>query len=146
MAVLLQLLLWGTNMSFMYSSKTNMFYFSDDPNVPEGSIEVDDETFTKYVQIPPENKQRGPDENGLPSWVDAPKPTKEEYVLQAEYKKAEEMAKVALIIAPLQDAVDMDMATDEETALLTAWKKYRVLLNRVDTSTAPDIVWPTAPQ
>lgn len=146
MAVLLQFLLWGTNMSFMYSSKTNMFYFSDDPNVPEGSIEVDDETFTKYVQIPPENKQRGPDENGLPSWVDAPKPTKEEYVLQAEYKKAEEMAKVALIIAPLQDAVDMDMATDEETALLTAWKKYRVLLNRVDTSTAPDIVWPTAPQ
>ncbi|WP_330205549.1 tail fiber assembly protein, partial [Escherichia coli] len=23
------------------------------------------------------------------------------------------------------------------------WKKYRVLLNRVDTSTAPDIEWPT---
>ncbi|HGW6773097.1 TPA: tail fiber assembly protein, partial [Escherichia coli] len=27
--------------------------------------------------------------------------------------------------------------------LLEAWKKYRVLLNRVDTSTAPDIEWPT---
>ncbi|EFN3084701.1 tail fiber assembly protein, partial [Escherichia coli] len=27
----------------------------------------------------------------------------------------------------------------EETPLLEAWKKYRVLLNRVDTSTAPDI-------
>ncbi|EFF0700519.1 tail fiber assembly protein, partial [Escherichia coli] len=25
------------------------------------------------------------------------------------------------------------------------WKKYRVLLNRVDTSTAPDIEWPTMP-
>ncbi|EOA1639273.1 tail fiber assembly protein, partial [Escherichia coli] len=25
------------------------------------------------------------------------------------------------------------------------WKKYRVLLNRVDTSTAPDIEWPTSP-
>ncbi|HBU6521042.1 TPA: tail fiber assembly protein, partial [Escherichia coli] len=24
-------------------------------------------------------------------------------------------------------------------------KKYRVLLNRVDTSTAPDIEWPAAP-
>ncbi|EHS4190191.1 tail fiber assembly protein, partial [Escherichia coli] len=24
-------------------------------------------------------------------------------------------------------------------------KKYRVLLNRVDTSTAPDIEWPTSP-
>ncbi|EKP6447356.1 tail fiber assembly protein, partial [Escherichia coli] len=26
-----------------------------------------------------------------------------------------------------------------------AWKKYRVLLNRVDTSVAPDIVWPDEP-
>ncbi len=26
-----------------------------------------------------------------------------------------------------------------------AWKKYRVLLNRVDTSTAPDIEWPEEP-
>ncbi|MDZ8419580.1 tail fiber assembly protein, partial [Escherichia coli] len=27
----------------------------------------------------------------------------------------------------------------------TQWKKYRVLLMRVDTSTAPDIEWPTPP-
>ncbi|WP_094158889.1 tail fiber assembly protein, partial [Escherichia coli] len=26
-----------------------------------------------------------------------------------------------------------------------AWKKYRVLLNRVDTSTAQDIEWPARP-
>ncbi|HBB0331503.1 TPA: tail fiber assembly protein, partial [Escherichia coli] len=28
----------------------------------------------------------------------------------------------------------MEIATEEETLLLEAWKKYRVLLNRVDTS------------
>lgn len=28
---------------------------------------------------------------------------------------------------------------------LEAWKMYRVLLNRVDTSTAPDIEWPVNP-
>ncbi len=39
-----------------------------------------------------------------------------------------------------QDAADLEIATEEETSLLEAWKKYRVLLNRVDTSTAPDIV------
>ncbi|MBB7113412.1 tail fiber assembly protein, partial [Escherichia coli] len=44
-----------------------------------------------------------------------------------------------------QDAVDLEIATEEETSLLEAWKKYRVLLNRVDTSTAPDIEWPTNP-
>ncbi|WP_277888405.1 tail fiber assembly protein, partial [Escherichia coli] len=40
---------------------------------------------------------------------------------------------------------DLGMATDDETKLLLAWKKYRVLLNRVDTSTAPDIEWPEEP-
>ncbi|VCY97656.1 hypothetical protein BANRA_04762 [Escherichia coli] len=47
-------------------------------------------------------------------------------------------------IAPLQDAVDLEIATEEETR---CWKpeKYRVLLNRVNTTTAPDIEWPVAP-
>ncbi|EFU5240013.1 tail fiber assembly protein, partial [Salmonella enterica] len=43
---------------------------------------------------------------------------------------------------PLQDAVDLEEATDEEKARLNAWKKYRVLVNRVDTS-KPE--WPEAP-
>jgi hypothetical protein len=49
------------------------------------------------------------------------------------------------VIATLQDAVDRDMATDAEKTALTAWKKYRVLLNRVDTTKAPDITWPVQP-
>lgn len=71
---------------------------------------------------------------------------------QSVIKNLVDMAAQALItntilksimgIAPLQDAVDLDMATEVETALLLEWKKYRVLLNRVDTS-KPE--WPTAP-
>ncbi|EAB1658520.1 tail fiber assembly protein [Salmonella enterica subsp. diarizonae serovar 35:k:e,n,x,z15] len=45
-------------------------------------------------------------------------------------------------IAPLQDAVDLDIATDDEKTQLDKWKKYRVLVNRVDTSN-PD--WPEQP-
>nr|WP_244449032.1 DUF1983 domain-containing protein [Escherichia coli] len=48
-------------------------------------------------------------------------------------------------LAPLQDAADLEIATEEEISLLEAWKKYRVLLNRVDTSTAQDIEWPALP-
>ncbi|HIH9052046.1 TPA: tail fiber assembly protein, partial [Escherichia coli] len=48
-------------------------------------------------------------------------------------------------IAPLQDAADLEIATEEETSLQEVWKKYRVLLNRVDTSTAPDIEWTEEP-
>ncbi|WP_347004164.1 tail fiber assembly protein [Enterobacter roggenkampii] len=44
-----------------------------------------------------------------------------------------------------QDAVDAGIATAGETAALAEWKKYRVLLMRVDTSKAPVIEWPTQP-
>ncbi|ECZ0011661.1 tail fiber assembly protein [Salmonella enterica subsp. enterica] len=46
-------------------------------------------------------------------------------------------------IAPLQDAVDLGIATDDEKAQLDEWKKYRVLVNRVDTA-SPD--WPDIPR
>ena len=49
--------------------------------------------------------------------------------------------------APLQDAVDLDMATYEEAASLKAWKKYRVLLIRIEQQAGfPDsIEWPIFP-
>ncbi|MTC34409.1 tail fiber assembly protein [Providencia alcalifaciens] len=74
-----------------------------------------------------------------------PPVSREQLVAVAEQLKQSLLAEANNTIAPLQDAVDLDMATDEEVAQLTAWKKYRVLLNRVDTSTAPDIDWPEKP-
>ncbi|EMY0612461.1 tail fiber assembly protein [Yersinia enterocolitica] len=44
-----------------------------------------------------------------------------------------------------QYAVDKGIATEEESTALDEWKKYRVLLMRVDTSKAPDILWPPQP-
>lgn len=72
--------------------------------------------------------------------------TADELAEQATVTRDNLQAEAALKIAPLQDAVDIDDATDEERAGLTAWKKYRVALNRLDLSTAPDITWPEAPQ
>ncbi|QCT18477.1 tail fiber assembly protein [Jejubacter calystegiae] len=66
-------------------------------------------------------------------------------VANAEAEKARLLSVATASIAPLQDAIDLDIATDEEAELLKAWKKYRVLLNRVDTSVAPDIEWPEVP-
>lgn len=67
-------------------------------------------------------------------------------IAAAEAQKQHLLSEATTIIDPLQDAVDLDMATPEEEALLKAWKKYRVLLNRVDTSTASDIIWPEKPE
>lgn len=65
-------------------------------------------------------------------------------VAEAEQKKAFLLAEANIAIAPLQDAFELDMATDAEKESLLAWKKYRVLLMRVDTA-APDINWPLPP-
>lgn len=48
-------------------------------------------------------------------------------------------------ISLLNDAATLDMATDEETAALLAWKTYRVQLSRVNIETAPAIDWPIEP-
>lgn len=72
--------------------------------------------------------------------------TKDELIDKAEQKKSTLLNDASGIIAPLQDALDLDMATDEESAKLQAWKKYRVLLNRIDTRLAPDIEWPSMPE
>ncbi|KTS74273.1 tail fiber assembly protein [Pantoea stewartii] len=73
------------------------------------------------------------------------KSQKVDQVQFAAQMKAELMTGATKQIDPLQDAVDLDMATDEEKMQLTAWRKYRVLLNRVDASAAPDITWPSIP-
>ncbi|WP_406704889.1 tail fiber assembly protein [Sodalis sp.] len=65
---------------------------------------------------------------------------------KATWEKDNLLDKAARVIAPLQDAVDLDIATEAEKSALLAWKKYRVLLNRVDISTAPDIDWPEPPE
>lgn len=60
--------------------------------------------------------------------------------------KATLIAQATTAIAPLQDAVDLDEATDAETASLKAWKQYRVAVNRIDANTADEITWPDQPE
>ncbi|WP_445612284.1 tail fiber assembly protein [Hafnia alvei] len=48
-------------------------------------------------------------------------------------------------INTLQDAIGLEMATDFEVERLKAWRKYCVLLSRVDTSKAPDVDWSQEP-
>lgn len=65
-----------------------------------------------------------------------------DFKAEAERKKLELLNQANNVIATLQDAVELDMATVEEADGLTQWRKYRVLLSRVDV-TAP--VWPEVP-
>ena len=76
-------------------------------------------------------------------WVHDTDAENEYLQILAEQEKINLLAVATSTIAPLQDAVDLDMATKVEIALLLEWKKYRVLLNRADTSTSE---WPTPPR
>jgi Bacteriophage tail assembly protein len=78
-------------------------------------------------------------------WVTDEATRQEAEVVAAEAMKAALIKDASEQIAPLQDAVDLDMATDEEKAAFNGWRKYRVLLTRVDTSTAPVVSWPSEP-
>lgn len=65
-----------------------------------------------------------------------------DYVAEARSKKQELLTRANNVIYTLQDAVDLNMSTEEENSSLVEWKRYRVLLNRVDPN-KPD--WPLKP-
>lgn len=110
---------------------------------PTEYIEVTESVFTEFSATPPDGKIRGTGDDGMPAWVDIPPPTKEELSAAAELKKANLRIQADSEIDWRQDAVDAGIATGEETAALAEWKKYRVLLMRVDTAKP---VWPTPPE
>lgn len=42
--------------------------------------------------------------------------------------------------------LQLDDLSDEDRVKLVAWRAYRKLLVAVDTSTAPDVIWPDKPE
>ncbi|ERT10348.1 tail fiber assembly protein [Photorhabdus temperata] len=62
-------------------------------------------------------------------------------IRKAKYERIKLLVKVNNIIVQLQDAIDLNIATEEENNILLEWKKYQIMLNRVDISTAPGILW-----
>lgn len=72
-------------------------------------------------------------------------PVPVDIVLEAEKEKAQRLSEAEETIAPLQRAVKYGIATDEEKKLLENWEVYTVMISRVNTSQAPDIMWPEKP-
>lgn len=134
---------------FYFSKSKASFYigstlklYENAGSLPEDLIEVTPETASEFMANAQPGKIIGADAQGLPVWMDAPQLTPDEIQVEATAKKANLRSIADSEIAWRQDAVDAEIATDEESAALLEWKKYRVLLMRVDTE-APD--WPTPP-
>jgi hypothetical protein len=71
-------------------------------------------------------------------------PTPEETLAENIRSRDAYLSQATLAIAPLQDAVDLDEATQAETDQLKKWKQYRVAVNRIDLTQASP-VWPLQP-
>lgn len=94
------------------------------------------DTVTRSVPLTPYDKWDGS------AWVTDADAQHAADVAVADLQKKELITQASADIAILQDAVALNMATDEEKSQLTSLQGYRVLLYRVDTSLAPDIIWP----
>ncbi|HDC4364748.1 TPA: tail fiber assembly protein [Enterobacter chengduensis] len=130
-----------------YAKSTGGFYTPEINwnNIPDDALEITDDKYLELLQAQSDGKIITSDDKGNPVAITPPPPTQEELIAQAERKKASLLQQATNTIAPLQDAFDLGIATDEEKNQLTNWKKYRVQLMRVNTSKAPDITWVEAP-
>ncbi|OCG24659.1 hypothetical protein A9G11_03120 [Gilliamella sp. wkB108] len=67
------------------------------------------------------------------------------YVNRAISQKSQLISEANEKISYLQDALDAEIATEQEILALNQWKKYRVELNRIDVEQADKIQWPEKP-
>jgi hypothetical protein len=132
-------------MAIFYSASMKGFYpefmksdYDREGNWPDDVQEVSERWYNYLMDGQAEGKVIVPNEYGQPVLVEPPEPTREQLTANAQVQNH------CLWPGhrgnyPLQDAFDLGLDTDEERRLLLAWKKYRVLLNRVDTETAPTL-------
>ena len=113
---------------------------------PQDAVEIDEKYYRELFDGQAEGKTITADDNGLPTLVRPAAPSQEQLIATANERRNALLTDAAALMSPLQDAVDIDDATGDELASLKVWKKYRVALNRLDLSTAPDIDWPEVPQ
>ncbi|MEQ1967350.1 tail fiber assembly protein [Xenorhabdus nematophila] len=137
------------NYNYFYSASAPGFVYRPYDNLgdcPDDLKPISDELHGQLLVGQATGKIITADKNGFPILVEPPPPTPEELQLQAESQKRQLLKTAAEKIDICQDAVDLNIATDAEQSALTEWRRYRVLLNRVDCTTAPDIQWPEQPE
>jgi len=135
-------------MGMYYAASTNGFYSKEmnGDGIPEDAVEITDEEWIALLDGQAAGKMIASDKKGSPVLRDYPAPTAEQLSDMAAAERTRLIALATVAIGPLQDAVDLEIATNEETESLKAWKTYRVMLNRVDTSKGSAIIWPKSPQ
>lgn len=138
-----------------YCASDGGFYFSEDKERyqssengwPDTIVAISEGEYQHLIEGMKQGLIIVADESGIPQLADMQEKemTHGELIAQAEEIRAQLMSEANQKIAPLQAALDVGIATEDELAQLKAWKTYLVLLSRMDTSNAPDIELPEVP-
>ena len=114
---------------------------------PENGIDVSDEVSAEFTGQPPEGKTIGVADDGMPAWVDIPPPTHEEQIAAAELEKQQLINQANNYMNSKQwpGKAAIGRLKDDELEQYNLWLDYLDALEVVDTSSAPDIEWPTPP-
>ncbi|WP_419776143.1 tail fiber assembly protein [Mixta mediterraneensis] len=73
-------------------------------------------------------------------------PRHEALIHSADSKKKHLSAEAEKIMAPLRDAIELEIATEQEKMRYVTRQRYRVPLSRIDTSLPENIIWPPFPE
>lgn len=129
-----------------YSPSANAFYdTSINLVIPDDAVKITDKKWADLLAGQADGKLIACGADMLPCLTDQPLPTTEELISQAEDKRSRLRSEADTAIQPLQDASDLGIATDDEASQLVAWKKYRVMLMRINTKDVENIIWPEQP-
>ena len=138
--------LYVNNLAYPYELQS--LYVEKGEWPEEKGVDIDEVIFREYFyDTPPEGKYRCVGEDGLPAWADTPPPTREEQIASAETKKQQLINQANDYMNSRQwvGKAAIGRLKGEELAQYNLWLDYLDALELVDTSSAPDIEWPTPP-
>ncbi|EHW2658942.1 TPA: tail assembly chaperone [Escherichia coli] len=142
-------------MEMVYSASNNSFFAKNDVAKYEQTgweladiVEVTYDTYLEFIEDRTlQGKVRIAGDDGLPAWGEIPPPTHEEQIAAAELEKQQLINQVNEYIYSKQwpGKAAIGRLKGEELAQYNLWLDYLDALELVDTSSAPDIEWPTPP-
>lgn len=118
-------------MTIFFNSITNGFYDSNISGIPENSIEITTDCHKNLLELQSAGYVIQPDEHGRPAAVDLVL-TAEEIIAKNKLEQQKRLDTANKNIEILQDIIDLEMSSGDEADQLKLWKRYRVLLTRVD--------------
>ncbi|HCR0339207.1 tail fiber assembly protein [Enterobacter cloacae complex sp. IR53043] len=129
----------------IYFSKSSNGFFMDsiNENMPADIVEISADLYNTLMA----GQQNGgkvieSDDEGYPILVSP----EVDHIAQAENQRAQLLATADNVTADWRVELMLGDISDEDKSKLSAWMEFKKEVKAVDTSTAPDVIWPTQPE